>query len=424
MTAAPDPIALTLAEVMRADRGRILAALIARVRDFQLAEDALQDAAASALVHWSKNGAPSRPEAWLIRVAFRKAIDRLRRARNFAHKAQDYGLLLELDAMSSDADDKDTIPDERLRLIFTCCHPALDVKTRVALTLRTLCGLTTPEIARAFLDTEDAMAQRLVRAHHKIIKAGIPFEIPGVEALPERLEGVRAVIYLVFNEGYCATVGEQSVRTDLCEEAIRLARLLDHLQPGAAESEGLLALLLLNHARRHARRAADGSFVPLDSQNRDLWDRALIDEGTALLDRALRRHHAGPYQLQAAISALHAQAPDHAQTRWGEIVLLYDGLYAQSANLVYLLNQAVALSYAQGPQAGLNALAPLEGELAAYQPLHAARADFLRRLGRKPDAAAAYARAIDLSHVASERAFLEGRLATVQSDRPEASQDW
>jgi RNA polymerase sigma-70 factor, ECF subfamily len=394
----------------RKHSGRLLAVLIKDLRDFQLAEDCLQDALESALVHWSRNGPPLTPPGWLLQTARRKAIDRIRRMKNFDRKALEYGYLIELDQIAA-SDDAPAIPDERLRLIFTCCHPALDPKTRVALTLRTLCGLTTPEIARAFLDSEEAMAQRLVRARHKIDKACIPYEVPEQDAFDARLGSVLAVIYLVFNEGYSATAGEVLVRADLCEEAIRLARLMLALRPDEAEIEGLLALMLLSHSRRAARICADGGLIALDGQDRLLWNAALIGEGIAMLEIALRRGRPGLYQLQAAISAVHAEAKSHGETRWREIVLLYDRLRALSDNPVYLVNRAVALSFCEGPGAGLAALLPLEAELAAYQPFFAAKADMQRRAGTAQDAKAAYQRAIALSQNASERAFLQERSA-------------
>jgi RNA polymerase sigma-70 factor, ECF subfamily len=394
----------------REHSGRLLAVLIKDLRDFQLAEDCLQDALESALVHWSRNGPPLTPPGWLLQTARRKAIDRIRRMKNFDRKALEYGYLIELDQIAA-SDDAAAIPDERLRLIFTCCHPALDPKTRVALTLRTLCGLTTLEIARAFLDSEEAMAQRLVRARHKIDKACIPYEVPEQDAFDARLSSVLAVIYLVFNEGYSATAGEVQVRSDLCEEAIRLARLMLALRPDEAEIEGLLALMLLSHSRRAARIGVDGGLIALDGQDRLLWNAALIGEGIAMLEIALRRGCPGVYQLQAAISAVHAEAKSHGETRWREIVLLYDRLRALSDNPVYLVNRAVALSFCEGPRAGLAALLPLEAELAAYQPFFAAKADMLRRAGTAQDAKAAYQRAIALSQNASERAFLQERCA-------------
>jgi RNA polymerase sigma-70 factor, ECF subfamily len=392
--------------------GRLLAVLIKDLRDFQLAEDCLQDALESAFIHWSRSGAPSSPPAWLLQTARRKAIDRIRRMKNFDKKALEYGYLIEID-QDATAEEAPAIPDERLRLIFTCCHPALDQKTRVALTLRTLCGLTTVEIARAFVDKEDAMAQRLVRARHKIDKAGIPFEVPEPDAWDERLSSVLAVIYLVFNEGYAASSGQQLLRADLCDEAIRLARLLMLLRPGEAEIEGLAALMLVNHSRRAARLAKDGAFVPLEFHDRRLWDGAQIGEGIALLEGALARGRPGIYQIQAAISAVHAEAASHEGTRWAEIALLYERLHALSPNPVFLLNRAVALSYPGNPQMGLDALTALREGLGAYQPYHAARADFLRRLGRIVDARAAYAAAIALSGNAGERTFLEGRLRSL-----------
>lgn len=399
-----------LSKVAREDYGRFFSALMGNLRNFHLTEDCLQDAFASALIHWSRNGPPPSPQGWLLQTARRKAIDRLRRANNFDRKSVELSALIELDQKAAENEEPSEIEDERLRLVFTCCHPALDEKTRVALTLRTLCGLTTTEIARAFLDSEDAMAQRLVRARHKIGKAGIPYEVPGSSDLPDRLSSVRSVIYLVFNEGYAATFGESQLRVDLCEEAIRLCRLIMQLMPGSAETEGLLALLLLNHSRRFARVRDGQNLIPLEDQNRELWDSQLIREGIEMLDRALNRRNAGPYQLQAAINAIHAEAKSYAETRWREIVLLYDGLNAMSENPVYLLNRAVALSYDQGPQAALDALEPLQQLLTSYQPFHAARADFLRRIGSTSQAFSAYETAIALSQNDSEREFLAKRM--------------
>ncbi len=281
-----------LSKVAREDYGRFFSALMGNLRNFHLTEDCLQDAFASALIHWSRNGPPPSPQGWLLQTARRKAIDRLRRANNFDRKSVELSALIELDQKAAENEEPSEIEDERLRLVFTCCHPALDEKTRVALTLRTLCGLTTTEIARAFLDFEDAMAQRLVRARHKIGKAGIPYEVPGSSDLPDRLSSVRSVIYLVFNEGYAATFGESQLRVDLCEEAIRLCRLIMQLMPGSAETEGLLALLLLNHSRRFARVRDGQNLIPLEDQNRELWDSQLIREGIEMLDRALNRRNA------------------------------------------------------------------------------------------------------------------------------------
>jgi RNA polymerase sigma-70 factor, ECF subfamily len=398
-----------ISDVMREDYGRLFAALMRSLRDFHLCEDCLQDALASAVVHWGRSGAPPSPQGWLLQTARRKAIDRLRRSRNFAAKADEYGALLELDQLASENTETPEIEDDRLRLIFTCCHPALEEKTRVALTLRTLCGLSTKEIARAFLDREEAMAQRLVRAQQKISQAGIPYEVPDAAHMSDRLISVRAVIYLVFNEGYAATAGSRALRVDLCEEAIRLGRLMVQLMPGSAETEGLLALMLLTHSRRLARVTPEGEIVPLEFQNRGLWDVAMIAEGTALLGEALNRRNAGPYQLQAAVSAVHSEENSYDETRWHEIVLLYDGLHALSANPVYLLNRAVALSYEYGPDKALAALEPIETLLGTYQPFHAAKADFLRRAGRVDLAQEAYEVAIKLSQNESERAFLAGR---------------
>ncbi len=398
-----------VAAAAREHSGRLLALLIRDLRDFHFAEDCLQDALESAVIHWTRSGLPASMPAWLLQTARRKAIDRIRRAQNFERLSGEYSALLELDQWPEENEQPELIPDERLRLIFTCCHPALDEKARIALTLRTLCGLTTSEIARAFVDTEEAMAQRLVRARHKIKRAGIPFELPRAELWPERVNAILSVIYLVFNEGYAASTGQQSVRTDLCEEAIRLGRMMVQLRADEAEIEGLLALMLLNHSRRKARSSLVEGLIPLERQDRTLWDHALINEATPLLERALSRRRPGVYQLQAAISAIHAEAPSHSETRLSEIVLIYDGMHALSANPVYLLNRAVALSYAEGPHSALEALAAINGPLDGYQPLHAANADFLRRLGRNEEARNAYARAIALSSNDSERAFLQSR---------------
>lgn len=394
----------------RAETGRLIGVLLRDTRDFQMAEDCLQEAMASAIEHWSRNGLPAAPAGWILQTARRKAIDRFRRDRTFERKAQEYGVLLELDQQTAASADPPAIPDERLRLIFTCCHPALESKTRVALTLRTLCGLTTREIARAFVDTTETMAQRLVRARQKITRAGIPFEIPEPEHWGERFNSVLAVIYLTFNEGYSATEGAAPLRRDLCMEAIRLGRLMLELAPHDAECEGLVALMLLNHARIPGRLGPDGRMIALDQQDRSLWNRAEIAEAQQLLDRALARRKTGPFQLQAAISALHADAIDHRSTDWRQIVLLYDALYGLLPNPVYLLNRAVALSFATGPDQALEALCAIGSELDAYQPFHAARADFLRRAGRPDEARASYLRAIALSGNESDRQFLSGRM--------------
>ncbi|KKB08462.1 hypothetical protein VE25_18230 [Devosia geojensis] len=406
------PVGQALAAIVREDGGRLLSCLITNLRDFQLAEDSLQDALESALVHWGRSGLPHSPSAWLMRTARRKAIDRLRRAANFRAKAGAVAVLEEIIRAEPEVEEGSAIPDERLKLIFTCCHPALDRQTSVALTLRSVAGLTTEEIARAFVVSDDSMAQRLVRARHKISRAGIPYEVPQAEGLAERLDAVLAVIYLVFNEGYSAGEGPL-VRIDLCEEAIRLARLLDSLMPKVPEIEGLLALMLMHHARSGTRIGGAGEMVALEDQDRSRWDKARIAEGAALVERALRRGRPGPYQLQAAIAAIHAEAESFADTDWREIALIYRELMAMRPNPVFELNRVVAVSYSEGAAAALDLIAPLAPVLAGYQPFHAVRADLLARLGRGSQARDAYEKAIALSQSEAEKRFLAVRMGKI-----------
>jgi len=380
--------------------------------DFDLAEDAVQDAFAQALRVWPERGIPNNPGAWITTTARNRAIDRLRRERTLREKTGQLGAIEALESLGGDETDVSGIPDDRLRLIFTCCHPALRMDARVALTLRTLGGLTTGEIARAFLVPEPTMAQRLVRAKHKIRGAAIPYRVPPAELLPERLPGVLAVLYLVFNEGYAATSGPL-VRTDLCDEGIRLARVLVTLMPDEAEAAGLLALMLLQHSRREARSGPSGQMILLEDQDRARWDHAMIDEGLAILDGALVARRPGPYQLQGAIAALHARAPRPEDTDWPQIAALYDRLAETSPSPVVELNRAVAVAMADGPERGLALFVPLEGELDGYHLFHAARADLFRRLERNEDAAAAYRRALELVTNPQQRSYLERRLAEV-----------
>lgn len=405
-------IAGRLGEVVQNSHGRLLSCLIGQLGDFDLAEDCLQDAIESAIVHWRRNEPPAVPEAWLLKVARRKAIDRLRRKKTQARNAGGLAHLVELDQHEM-PDDPDDIPDERLRLIFTCCHPALDRKSSVALTLRMLGGLSTPEISRAFLDQPAAMAQRIVRAKRKIRLAGIPYAVPGPELWSERLDAVLHVIYLIFNEGYAASDGRILIRPQLVSEAIRLARMLCALLEGDGEAEGLLALLLLHDSRRVARIDRSGVMVPLDEQDRTLWDREMIAEGDAILISALRRGKPGPFLLQAAISAVHASAMHFSDTDWPQIVLLYGQLFAMTGNPVVRLNRAVALSYVENPRLALAHCSELVDAMDGYQPFHACMADLMRRCGDKAGAAAAYRRAIALAGTDAERKFLEFRLGAL-----------
>jgi RNA polymerase sigma-70 factor, ECF subfamily len=398
-----------LDRLCRAEWGRLLSALIRAVGDFDVAEEALQDAFAAAVPVWAA-AAPRNPRGWLFGAARHKAIDALRRRGRIS--ALGAALVTEEEAHAPPEEDE--VPDERLRLIFTCCHPALAAEAQVALTLRTLCGLTTEQIARAFLVPAPTLAQRLVRAKAKIRAAGIPYRVPESAELPERIGAVMAVVYLVFNEGYAAAQGEALIRGELCAEAIRLARLLRALLPAPfAELDALLSLMLLHDSRR-AARSRDGELVLLADQDRARWDRAQIDEGRALVQDALRRALPGPYALEAAIAAVHADAAAAAETDWAQIALLYQRLFALHASPVVALNHAVAVAMSQGPQAGLALVDGLSAELAAYHLFHAARADLLRRLDRREEAAAAYSRALELTQNEPERRFLTRRIGELR----------
>jgi len=401
-----------LERVFRQEAGVVQGALLAQLHDLDLVEDAFQDAVAAALEHWPREGVPRRPGAWLLTAARRKALDRLRRRATRLDKQEALARELELAGAADSTMDDEEIPDERLRLVFTCCHPELARQAQVALTLRTLGGLSTAEIARAFLVDESAMARRIVRAKARLREAGVAYQVPPLEQLPERRESVLAVLYLIFNEGYAATAGDALVRRELCGEAIRLARVLAELLQGDTEVRGLLALMLLHDARRDARVGADGVAVPLEDQDRARWDRAQIAEGRALLSGLGTWHRAGAYELQARIGALHVSGADFADTDWRGIVALYDRLLALQPSPVVALNRAIAVGLGEGADAGLRLLdsAELANALADYAPFTIARADLLRRAGRNDEARAAYRDAIERAGTAPERAFLENRL--------------
>jgi RNA polymerase sigma-70 factor, ECF subfamily len=411
-------------EAFREEWGQVVATLIRVTGDWDLAEECAQDAFALALERWRRDGVPGRAGAWLTTVARNRAIDRLRREAVGAAKLREAAALAPPEGPRDEAAAVSGVGDDRLRLMFTCCHPALSLEAQVALTLRTLAGLTTAEIARAFLVPEPTMSKRLLRAKQKIRHAGIPYRVPPAHLLPERTAGVLGVLYLLFNEGYSATAGADLVRQGLCDEAIRLARLLVRLLPGEPEAAGLLALMLLHDARRATRVDQAGELVTLEDQDRGRWDRAEIDEGVDLLERALRRRRPGPYQLQAAIAACHASAAAAADTDWAEIAALYGQLARLVPSPVVELNRAVAVAMAEGPAAGLALVEALEasGELVGYHLLPATRADLLRRLGRAGDAAAAYRQALALASTDAERRFLGRRLAeTTAGRRPRRS---
>ncbi|MFF4593346.1 RNA polymerase sigma factor [Amycolatopsis sp. NPDC001319] len=399
----------------REEGGRVVATLIRLTGDWDLAEECVQEALARALERWPRDGVPRRPAAWLTTTARNHALTRLKRSTTEAAKLREVAALAPTEEPEADPSG---VQDDRLRLMFTCCHPALPLEGRVALTLRTLAGLTTAEIARAFLVSEQTMSQRLVRTKRKIREAGIPYRVPPAHLLPERTAAVLGVLYLLFNEGYAATAGDAAARHDLCVEAIRLTRTLLELMPAEPEIEGLLALLLLQHSHRGARLDADGDLVTLEDQDRARWDAAAIDEGLALVDTALHRGSPGPYQLQAAIAACHAAAATAADTDWPQIAALYGELAKRVPSPVVQLNRAVAVAMADGPAAGLALVDAMAGDLDGYHLLPATRADLLRRLGRCEEAADAYRVALALAGNEADRRFLRRRLTEISPGTP------
>jgi RNA polymerase sigma-70 factor (ECF subfamily) len=400
--------------IYRSDSRRVLATLIRLLGDFDLAEEALHDAFAAAVERWPEDGVPRNPSTWLVSTGRFKAIDRLRRSSRFDSTD---GAALERFAQDEEPETDDSVEDDRLRLIFTCCHPALSADAQIALTLREVCGLTTEEVARAFLTPASTLAQRIVRAKSKIRDAGIPYEIPSLSDLPDRLDSVLHVIYLVFNEGYFASAGPEVTRESLSAEAIRLGRLLVELLP-EPEAIGLLGLMLLHEARRAGRTSSLGDVILLEDQDRALWNRDQIQEGVTLVERALTSRRIGPYSLQAAIAAVHAEARDTASTDWAQIVALYDLLLKAEPSAVIELNRAAAIAMRDGPEAGLELIDRIlaMGELENYYPAHAARGELCRRLGRVSDAKAAYRRTLELVTQEPERRFLERRLVELNSN--------
>ncbi|TWC28472.1 RNA polymerase ECF family sigma subunit [Pseudomonas sp. SJZ079] len=409
------PLPAVVEAIYRAQSRRVLATLIRLLGDFDLAEEALQDAFIAAVEQWPRAGVPENPRAWLVSVGRFKAIDNLRRRARFNASLAQMAMELD-DRLDAPQMDQDGLEDDRLRLIFTCCHPALTADAQVALTLREVCDLTTEEIARAFLTATPTVAQRIVRAKNKIRDARIPYEVPVPAELPERLEAVLRVVYLVFNEGYFASSGDALTRSELSNEAIRLGRLLVEQLP-EPEAVGLLALMLLHESRRPARTTAGGEPVLLDEQDRGLWNRELIAEGEALVEQALRSRRFGPYSLQAAIAALHAEAPSAAATDWAQIVGLYDVLVRVTGSPVVELNRAMAVAMCDGPEAGLALVDALlaRGELTDYHLAYSARADLSRRLGRLDEARVAYRKALELAQLGPDRQFLERRLAELSA---------
>jgi RNA polymerase sigma-70 factor (ECF subfamily) len=407
----------TVESVFRSESGRIIAGLIRISRSFDLAEEAMQDAFAAAVVSWRADGIPGNPAAWITTTARRKLIDYARREQTRRdHEGQ---LLYEYESRSSAIDEEMSRPfeDDRLSLIFTCCHPALNLEAQVALTLRTLGGLTTLEIARAFLVPEPTLAQRLVRAQRKIQQARIPYQVPSPASLPERLAAVQAVLYLIFNEGYSASSGDNLVRRELCAEAIRLARTLVELMPDSAESMALLALMLLHDSRRDARSSSDGQLVLLEEQDRSLWRQDQIAEGIRLVERALGRRNVGPYQLQAAIAAVHAEAATAGETDWKQIAALYSILGTSQCSPIVSLNHAVAVAMSEGLERGLALIDDLgsSGELESYHFFHAARADLLRRLGRNREARESYHRGLAITTNTVELRYLRRRISELDA---------